>query len=124
MGGVWVETQRLSASDAIAGDNFGQSVSISGNKIIVGLLGNNGVTMAMGAAYLFEKAGGIWVEQQKLLASDAVYGDRFGSSVSISDDKAIIGAYGNDDGGSQSGSAYIFELISGDWEEAEKDIGI
>eukprot|EP00638_Chattonella_subsalsa_P011574 CAMPEP_0117813668 /NCGR_PEP_ID=MMETSP0948-20121206/23656_1 /TAXON_ID=44440 /ORGANISM="Chattonella subsalsa, Strain CCMP2191" /LENGTH=79 /DNA_ID=CAMNT_0005651089 /DNA_START=259 /DNA_END=495 /DNA_ORIENTATION=- len=54
------------------------------------------------------KAGG-WAQTSKLLSSDAVSSDKFGSSVSwLSSTVAIVGAHFDDDGGSNSGSAYIF----------------
>lgn len=59
-------------------------------------------------------------EVQKLLASDGADDDRFGHSVSISADTAIIGAYRDDDNGSNSGSAYIFEKVDGVWTQISK----
>ena len=59
--------------------------------------------------YLFFGNPEITSETQKLIASDGAASDYFGQSVNISGDYAIVGAHGNDDGGSQSGSAYIFE---------------
>ena len=49
-----------------------------------------------------------WTQQAQLTASDGESGDYFGASVSISGDYAIVGAHGDDDRGSLSGSAYIF----------------
>ena len=54
----------------------------------------------------------------KLTASDAAGNDNFGYAVSISGDTALIGAYKDDDNGSNSGSAYIFEKGMG-WAEPE-----
>ena len=116
--GRWTETQKLTASDADEGEQFGVYVSISGDRAIVGAIGND----ASGSAYIFERnESGEWTEIQKLIASDAASNDAFGSSVSISGDCAIVGALGNDDDGSGSGSAYIFERNeSGGWTETEK----
>ena len=60
-----------------------------------------------------------WTE---IYASDYADDDRFGRSVAISDELVIVGAYGNDDEGSGSGSAYIFakDSVSGDWNQEEK----
>ena len=116
----WVETQKLTASDAIAGDLFGISVSISADKLIVGANNNDDSGANSGSAYVFELINGNWIEAQKLTASDADEGDRFGTSVSISGDKAIVGAFADDDNGSASGSAYIFNLINGSWTEEQK----
>ena len=65
-----------------------------------------------GSAYVFQKPPGGWVnmtETAKLLASDGAAGDRFGMSVALSGDTAVIGADLRDDnGGTDSGSAYVF----------------
>jgi hypothetical protein len=61
--------------------------------------------------YVYKRDGlGNWAEVQKLVASDASASDRLGLSVSVSGDAAVVGAYGNDDAGASSGSAYIFSL--------------
>ena len=117
-GESWVQEAKLLASDGAADDFFGVSVSISGslgNEIaIVGANGNDDNGPDSGSAYIFRKSGENWVQEAKLLASDGVEGDRFGSSVSISGDSgngvAIVGAGGDDDRGTSSGSAYIFRF--------------
>ncbi len=105
------------ASDRAVFDNFGYSVSVSGDYAIVGAPGDNINVSEInaGSAYIFERDGsGMWTEVQKLVASDRAVGDRFGISVSISGDYAIMGAYLEDEdamGGNfqdQAGSAYIF----------------
>ena len=119
-GGVWTQTQKLTASDPAAFDYFGYSVSVSGDKAIVGSYSDDDVAGASGSAYIFELSGGTWSETQKLLASDAAANDNFGKAVSISGDKVIIGCHQDDDDGSASGSAYIFELSGGTWSETQK----
>lgn len=114
-GGVdaWGQVARLTASDAAFPHQFGQSVAISGDTVIVGALGHTrGNLKNAGAAYIFDRHhGGLnaWGEVVRLTASDAAADDAFGHSVSISANTALIGAGGNDDAGSNSGSAYIFE---------------
>ncbi len=106
------ETAKLAASGAVTGDYFGWSVSISGDTAIVGALGRASHT---GAAYIFEKPVGGWVgatETAMLTASDAVSWDRFGLSVSISGDTAIVGTPYHD---LLRGSAYIFAKPVGSW---------
>ena len=61
-----------------------------------------------------------WLEQAKLLASDGAVEDDFGYSVSISGDYAIVGAWGDDDNGVLSGSAYIFKRDDTSWTEQAK----
>ncbi len=102
---TWTQQAKILASDAAANDIFGHSVSISGDYAIVGADGNGS---SSGSAYIFHRSGTVWTQQAKILASDAAANDFFGGSVSISGDYAIVGADGNDDNGSSSGSAYIF----------------
>ena len=108
---------KLTASDATIGDEFGNSVSVSGDYAIVGArFADNGG----GSAYIFFRSGPTWTEQAMLTASDASQTDIFGQSVSISGDYAIVGAYLDDDGGSNSGSAYIFSRSDATWTETAK----
>ena len=100
---------KLLASDAAASDLFGYSVSISGDTALVGAYGDDDAGSRSGSAYIFTRSGSSWTQQAKLTASDAAANDWFGYSVSISGDTALVGAYRDDDGGSRSGSAYIFQ---------------
>ncbi len=63
----------------------------------------------------------VWAEEQKLLASDAAASDGFGYSVSVTGDTAVVGASGDDDSGSNSGSAYVFALLKTDGEPCAQD---
>jgi len=109
-GTSWIEQAKLAASDAEAGDYFGQDVSISGDYAIVGAYRDADNGAGSGSAYMFKRQGRSWIQQDKLLPSDGAAGDYFGISVSISGDYAIVGAAWDDDNGSYSGSAYIFAL--------------
>jgi hypothetical protein len=108
--GFNIET-KLTASDAAAYDQFGYSVAISGNTIIVGAPFNDDAGSSSGSAYLFDVTTGS--QLFKLTASDPASEDWFGVSVAISGNTAIVGASGNDDGGSGSGSAYLFDVTTG-----------
>ena len=120
-GGVWSEAAKIQASDKEAIDVFGSSVSISGERAIVGATGEDTGGADAGAAYIFERSGGVWSEVAKIQASDKEGNDRFGKSVSISGDRAIVGAFWEDTGGSNAGAAYVFERGSGGvWSEAAK----
>jgi hypothetical protein len=103
---TWGQVAKLLASDSAAGENFGKSVSISGDYAIVAAYG-----YGSGAAYVFYRNQGgtdTWGQVTKLLASDGAAGDIFSQSVSIFGDYAIIGAPGDTDNGIYSGSAYVF----------------
>ena len=119
-GTPWPQRQKLLASDGAAGDYFGWSVSISGDLAIVGAYDDDDKGSDSGSAYIFRWDGASWVQQQKLTASDGNAGDNFGYSVSISDDYAIVGAYGDDVNGTDSGSAYIFRWDGTSWVQQAK----
>ena len=110
-GSVWVEQAKLLPLDGAANDHFGESVSISGDYAIVGASSNDDNGSDSGSAYIFKWDGANWTQQQKLIASDGTAADYFGTSVSISGNLAIVGGRYNDDNGTNSGSAYIFENI-------------
>ncbi len=121
-GGSWSEQAILRATDARSGDNLGGSVSISGETAIVGAGSKDGGAgdplRPSGGAYVFTRDGaGSWSEQAILLASDSQASDQFGTSVSISDGTAIVGAYGEDGGAgdplNNTGAAYVFTRDGG-----------
>ncbi|MBT3233821.1 MAG: T9SS type A sorting domain-containing protein [Calditrichaeota bacterium] len=116
----WTVQELLTSSDAEQYDNFGYSVSISGDYAIIGAKGNDDDGSVSGSAYIFVRDGENWIEQVKLTASDAAEGDYFGISVFIDGEYAIVGADCNDDGGFNSGSAYIFTLEDDEWVEQTK----
>jgi len=121
-GGVWTQQQKLEASDAAAGALFGASVAISVETIVVGAFADSGVAGDIqGSAYVFARSGGVWSQQQKLLASDAAAGDQFGRSVAISRETVVVGAQ-FDDGvaGDNQGSAYVFVRSDGVWSQQQK----
>ncbi len=107
---MWTQQAKLLASDGTANDWFGWSISISGDKAVIGARLDDDNGSGSGSALVFEKVGGIWTEQTKLTADDAAAFDEFGYSVSISGDTAVIGANLDDDNGDRSGSAYVFDL--------------
>ena len=106
----WTEQARLSAKDKAPVDRFGNSVSISGDLILVGAPFDDDAGENSGSTYLFERQGETWREKAKLTASDAAEGDQFGWDVGIDGDTAVIGAPLDDDAGSKSGAAYIFSF--------------
>ena len=114
-GSGWTTTSthaaKLTASDGASYDNFGRSVSISGDGSTA-IAGASEHNSSRGAAYIFEKVNGTWTQQTKLTSSDGVLtSDYFGYSVSISSDgsTALVGAYRDDVGFYDQGSAYIYE---------------
>lgn len=112
--GEWTQLAKLTASDAVANDSLGRSVSISGDTIVVGA---NQKNSGRGAAYVFVKPGGGWsnmTQTAKLTASDAATGDQLGWSISNSGDTVVVGAYLKN---AETGAAYVFVKTGGGWSD-------
>jgi len=111
--GNWSQQAKLTAGeDRRSRDEFGSSVAISGDTIVIGahLADDDGADS--GSAYVFTRSGVTWTRQTKLTAgSDGGSGDNFGSGVAISGEKIVIGAQSTDaDALSNAGAAYVFAL--------------
>ncbi|WP_417915249.1 FG-GAP repeat protein [Candidatus Electronema sp. JM] len=119
--GVWKEKQKLTASEGSSEYLFG-SVSISGDTVLIGSNWDDAKGEKSGAAYVFVRAvDGTWTQQAKLTASDGAGWDVFGDRVALDGDTALIGAWGDDDKGDISGSAYVFVRSSdGTWSQKQK----
>ena len=119
----FVRQAKLTASDGAATDYFGRSVSVSGDTAVVGAHYDDtaGGTNA-GSAYVFVRSGTVWTQQQKLTASDGRTYDRFGWSVSVSGDMAVIGAWNHRHAweSSDEGSAYVFVRSGATWSQQQE----
>ena len=119
-GTAWTQQQKLTASDGAASDFFGISVAMDADTAVIGASGRDDNGTGSGSAYAFTRIGGMWSEQAKLTASDGAALDRFGFSVAVDADTAVIGARLDDDRGTDSGSAYVFTRSAGMWSEEAK----
>ncbi|MBI3769432.1 MAG: FG-GAP repeat protein [Deltaproteobacteria bacterium] len=119
-GTTWSEQQKLIASDG-SGDNSFGFVAIDGETVVVGSPGNPNLGAGYtGAAYTYARIGTLWIQQQKLTASDAAAGDQFGIAVAISGDTVVIGARADDNaGGVNAGSAYVYLRVGALWSEQQ-----
>ena len=122
----WGEIKKIQAGDGLEWDQFGEEVAIHGENIIVNATGVDTGGENAGAAYIFSKNHGgadNWGLVKKIQSSDIEEKDRFGGSVAISDDYAIVSAEREDVGGEQAGAAYIFYKNEGganNWGEVKK----
>ncbi len=135
-GTSWTQQAYLKASNAEAGDQFGYSVAVSGDTVVVGARGESSAAIGVdgnpidntapfsGAAYVFVRSGTSWIQQAYLKASNTEAGDQFGHSVMVSGDTIVVGAPGEDssvdgDQGNNSawlaGAAYVFVRSGTDW---------
>ena len=107
---IWSLEQKLSAFDGGSFDLFGESVSVSGDTLVVGAHWDDDKGSKSGSAYAYTRSGTTWSLEEKLTAFDGAKDDYFGASVSVSGDTLVVGAWGNDDNGLSSGSAYVHDL--------------
>ncbi|WP_366929273.1 FG-GAP repeat protein [Leptospira sp.] len=146
-GSTWAQQAYIKPPNAEANDQFGISLSISGDTIVVGAFNeasnqttitngtsasaNNSAAFA-GAAYVFQRSGTTWSQQAYLKASNIEANDRFGSSVSISGDTIVVGSNfedsnqttitngaiaSSDNSAANAGAAYVFRRTGTTWAE-------
>lgn len=118
-GTTWTQQARLISSDGAAEDEFGSSVAISGDTIVVGA---DQVELPgfinPGAAYVFTRSGTTWTEQAKLVPGTPVTGGFFGYSVALSGDTAVVGSWSATVGGNfAQGCAYVFTRSGNVWNQ-------
>ncbi len=137
--GVWSQQAYLKASNADAHDQFGVSVALSGDTLVVGAWledsaakGVNGdqtsnTSSGSGAVYVFTRSGEAWSQQAYVKASNTGAHDFFGCSVALSGDTLAVGAYGEDgcgtgvngdqnlNGCGHVGAAYVFTRSGVEW---------
>ncbi|MBX7094626.1 MAG: T9SS type A sorting domain-containing protein [Flavobacteriales bacterium] len=118
--GTWTMEQKVTPLDPDQDDRFGISVDLFGDVAIVGacLDDENGINA--GAAYIFRHNGSIWVQEDKLIASDGAAGDEFGYSVSVYDSIAVVGSYRSVISGTGNGAVYIFKYNGINWPQLQK----
>jgi hypothetical protein len=119
-GGAWTQQAKLTALDGALGDEFGYSLTLSGDSLAVGAYYGDGVAADTGSVYLYTRTGGIWTQQAKLIAADGLSGDYFGSGIALSGDSLAVGAHGDDDQGTDSGSVYLFTRSGETWTQQAK----
>ena len=113
---TWVQKARLQSLDGER-NFFGCSVSLDGDTALIGASADGDNGEYSGAAYVFTRNGTSWTQQAKLLASDGEAYDYFGNSVSLSNNTALIGAFGDDD---YKGSVYVFTRNGTTWTQQAK----
>jgi hypothetical protein len=120
-GTTWTQQTKITASDGASNDYFGQSMFLlsDGNTAFIGARGDDS---GRGSVYVFTRSGNSWAQQTKLVSSDRAVEDYFGSVISVSKDGSIllIGAYYDDDRGSNSGSVYYFTRSGNTWIQQSK----
>jgi hypothetical protein len=140
--GVWTQEALLLAPQVQAGAQFGSSLALSGERLIVGAplythpsVGTVPAQPARGAAYVYKRVAGQWTHQFRLLAQDGASGDRFGSAVALEGKRVLVGAPGSETAAGlvDAGAVYLYEVggflppglewwkDSGHWHAADAD---
>ena len=141
VGSTWSQQAYLKASNTEANDNFGASVAMAEDIVVVGAIGedseatgvdgneNDNTVSSSGAAYVFRFIDNVWVQQAYLKASNTGASDAFGFFVSVSGDTVVVGAPQEDsnasgingdeenNGATDSGAAYVFIGPDGNWSQ-------
>lgn len=109
-GNNWDQQAKLTAKDQYIGDDFGHSVSLSGDTAIVGASRHQvGLNGERGAAYVFVRSGTTWTEQATLISSDGA-GNRLGVRVATLGDVGVACGWG----------CFFFERNGFSWKESAK----
>jgi hypothetical protein len=109
------ELQKIYAADGSSGSHFGWSISLGSNYLVVGQHGGYGG----GAAYVFIKNNGTWIQLSKIRASDTDGNNEFGDCVSTDGEFILVGAPGKRVDGQNTGAAYFYKAGNGTWDEQE-----
>ena len=119
--GIWQQDSIILADNGFSGDNFGASVAFDNDRLLIGAPGVGSGSFDNGAAYVFDRnASGVWIQSQILVLPESRSTDRFGSSVALEGDRAIVGAPGDQVGSAFTGLVHEFQRNSlGVWELAQ-----
>jgi len=119
----WTQIDKLTANDADLGDEFGSSISLQGDRVLISSPRDDDKSYNSGAVYVFEFNGISWNQVDKLLPDGTVFEEIFGSAVSLEGNRALIGAYNGVNGSNvRTGTAYVFHFNGLNWNQAGKFI--
>lgn len=115
----WKKAAKLTVSDRDPGSTgyFGSRLALKGNLALIGAPEADEVEYRSGTAYIFRNLNGTWVQEARLRANDADGWAHFGSCVALSDDVAIVGAYGASNESDHNGAVYLYGREQHTWTE-------
>ncbi len=121
-GGEWSQRARLVPEDGDEQDGFGAAVAMSDSRVVVGAPGDEDPNGELaGSAYVFERTGGQWTREAKLVPEDGDARDGFGTAVAVDGDRVLVGASDDEDpNGAFAGSSYVFERGEEGWTQRDK----
>ncbi|KAA3600442.1 MAG: T9SS C-terminal target domain-containing protein [Calditrichaeota bacterium] len=109
-GSNWNLQEKLFAFDSQALDEFGTSIAVHNNILVIGSPKDDENDFQTGSVYIYKLNGANWNFQEKLIALDGQKNDLFGSSVSISDELLVVGSPSHDFGGLKAGAVYAYKM--------------
>lgn len=101
----------LSNPALATGDLFGNSVAVAGNLAVVGAWKDDAGASDAGTAYVFDTMTGTFITT--LTNPSPMFNDQFGVSVAVSGNVAVVGAWQDDTGATDAGTAYVFDAMTG-----------
>ncbi len=116
-GGVWNETDRITAPDGIAGDAFGWRLDMDNNVLLVGAPNHS---ERRGAVYVYRRQGNLWNFEQKLEAFDASIQSQYGIHVKVHKKLILVSAPRDDEAGQDAGAVYAYRFHQGNWHFVQK----
>jgi FG-GAP repeat len=115
--GAWTLVGKFYASDAQPGDDFGESIAISGDRAIISTWSNADLGPLAGAVYFFEETPSGWTEVQKVHASDGAALNQYGAAVALEGSVAVVGSRLHVHAGVKGGAVYVYEHNGASWVE-------
>lgn len=109
-GSLWSQEAKIQPNDLVTDANFGISVDIEGDTVVVGAYLDDNPANYTGAAYVYRHVAGAWVQEQKIVPGSAAADDRFGAGVAISGSAMVVGAYGVDSAATNAGAAFVYDV--------------
>jgi hypothetical protein len=115
--GQWQLTHEILGSDTEAGDHFGASLAVDGDRLVVGApLEGFGHLLDWGKVYIFDFGQGAWSQSDSFAPVGTDRNDWVGYTVALEGDRALVGSYADDTPTVDSGSAWIYKLGPNGWE--------
>ncbi|MEM7332363.1 MAG: hypothetical protein AAF490_09735 [Chloroflexota bacterium] len=111
-GNSWSQQAKLIATDGASDDQFGESVDIDMDSVIVGALGDDTAVINGGSGYIFTRTGTTWSQQAKVVQPTPSLNDVFGRSVAIEGNTAVLGM---PKANGTAGEVVVFTLTGATW---------
>jgi hypothetical protein len=118
--GSWTYHSTITPASTAASQDFGRGLALRGTSLFVGIPGDASLGANAGAVAIYRLNGNAWQPAQTLRAPDGAAGDLFGTAVGNDGALLVVGAYRSDAAGQDSGGAYVYRLVSGTWNYAQK----